>query len=37
MSTTPKYTVTKNINRNGRSSADMMKLIVATILEMDSN
>ena len=37
MSTTPKYTVMKNINRNGRSSADMMKLIVATILEMDSN
>lgn len=37
MSTTPKYNVVKNINRNGRSPADMMKLIVATILEMDSN
>ena len=37
MSTTPKYTVTKNIAQGGRNRADMMKLIVATILEMDSN
>lgn len=37
MSTTPKYTVTKNIAQGDRSRADMMKLIVATILEMDSN
>lgn len=37
MSTTPKYNIVKNINRGDRSRADMMKLIVATILEMDSN
>lgn len=37
MSTTPKYTVTKNIAKGDRSRTDMMKLIVATILEMDSN
>lgn len=37
MSTTPKYTVTNNIAQGDRSRTDMMKLIVATILEMDSN
>ena len=37
MSTTPRYTVTKNIAQGGRTRADMMKFIVATILEMDSN
>lgn len=37
MSTTPKYTIMKNIAQGGRSNADMMKYIVATFLEMDSN